>query len=99
MNSGQNQTDALSPDVQRSPLAAMWRRLSGPIKLGLVFAAIGIALTIVGVLRDPTTPDTLWALGVGALISGVTWGVVSWAIGTAAVEVERDLAQGEDEIP
>jgi hypothetical protein len=29
------------------------------------------------------------------LISGGTWGVVSWAIATAAVEVERDVAEAE----
>jgi len=75
----------------------LWQRLSGPVKLGVVFAVIGMVLTIVGVLRDPSTPDTLWALGIGALLSGVTWGVVSWAIGTAAAEVEHDLAEGEDE--
>jgi hypothetical protein len=33
----------------------------------------------------------------GILISGGTWGVVSWAIATAAVEVERDLAEGKDD--
>ncbi len=70
-----------------------WQRMSGPAKVGLVFAAIGIILTIVGVVRDPTTPVTAWSLGMGALISGATWGLVSWAIATAAVEVESDLAR------
>jgi hypothetical protein len=70
----------------------LWQRLNGPTKVGVVFAAIGIVLTIIGVIRDPTTPVTAWSLGMGALISGATWGLVSWAIATAAVEVERDLA-------
>jgi hypothetical protein len=34
---------------------------------------------------------------VGSLISGVTWGLVSWAIATAAVEVEKDVSQAEAE--
>lgn len=72
-----------------------WQRLDGPMKIGLVFAALGIILTIVGIFRDPTTPNTLWAFTVGSLISGVTWGLVSWAIATAAVEVEKDVAQAE----
>lgn len=72
-----------------------WQRLDGPLKVGLVFAALGIILTIVGILRDPTTPVTAWSLGVGSLISGVTWGLVSWAIATAAVEVENDVNQAE----
>jgi hypothetical protein len=72
-----------------------WQRLDGPLKVGLVFAALGIILTIVGIFRDPTTPVTVWSLGVGSLISGVTWGLVSWAIATAAVEVENDVSQAE----
>jgi hypothetical protein len=74
-----------------------WQRLDGPLKVGLVFAALGIILTIIGIFRDPTTPVTAWSLGVGSLISGVTWGLVSWAIATAAVEVENDVAQAEAE--
>jgi hypothetical protein len=75
----------------------LWQRMNGPTKLGLVCAVIGIILTIVGIFRDPTTPVTAWSLGMGALISGGTWGLVSWAIATAAVEVERDLAEKKDD--
>jgi len=75
----------------------LWRRLNGPTKIGLVCAAIGILLTIIGIFRDPTTPVNAWSLGMGALISGGTWGLVSWAIATAAVEVERDVAEAESE--
>lgn len=85
-------TEADFPDSK-----TLWQRLSGPIKIGLVFAAVGILLTIIGILRDPTTPVNAWSLGMGALISGGTWGVVSWAIATAAVEVERDVAEAERE--
>jgi hypothetical protein len=74
-----------------------WRRLSGPAKIGLAFAVVGILLTVIGILRDPTTPVNAWSLGMGVLISGGTWGVVSWAIATAAVEVERDVAEAERE--
>jgi hypothetical protein len=75
----------------------LWQRLDGPLKVGLFFAALGIILTIVGIFRDPTTPATAWSLGVGSLISGLTWGLVSWAIATAAVEVENDVNQAEAE--
>ena len=75
----------------------LWRRLNGPTKIGLVFAAIGILLTIIGIFRDPTTPVNAWSLGMGTLIAGGTWGLVSWAIATAAVEVERDVAEAESE--
>jgi hypothetical protein len=75
----------------------LWQRLNGPTKIGIVFAAAGIVLTIIGIFRDPTTPVNAWSLAVGTLISGGTWGVVSWAIATAAVEVERDLAEDRDD--
>ena len=75
----------------------LWQRLNGPLKIGLAFALLGIALTIIGIFRDPTTPVTAWSLGIGSLISGVTWGLVSWAIATAAVEVEQDVRQTETE--
>jgi hypothetical protein len=85
----------MSTQSDSSVSRGLWRRLNGPTKIGLVFAIVGILLTIVGVFRDPTTPVNAWSLGMGALISGGTWGVVSWAIATAAVEVERDVAEAE----
>ena len=77
----------------------LWQRLDGPLKIGLSFAALGIILTLIGIFRDPTTPVTAWSLFMGTLISGAVWGLVSWAIATAAVEVEEDVqeAQAQDE--
>lgn len=80
------------------PRKNLWQRLDGPLKVGLSFALLGIVLTIIGIFRDPTTPVTLWSLGMGSLISGLTWGVVSWAIATAAIEVENDVSQAHAEI-
>jgi hypothetical protein len=86
----------MSTQSDTSNRKSLWRRLNGPAKIGLVCAVLGILLTIVGIFRDPTTPVTAWSLGMGALIAGGTWGLVSWAIATAAVEVERDVADAED---
>jgi hypothetical protein len=74
----------------------IWQRMSGPLKIGLICAGLGIILTIIGILRDPTTPTTAWSLGMGSLISGFTWGLVSWAIATAAVEVENDVRENQE---
>ena len=73
----------------------MWHRLDGPLKIGIGFALLGIVLTLIGIFRDPTTPVTAWSIIVGSLISGGVWGLVSWAIATAAVEVEDDVQQAQ----
>ncbi len=75
----------------------LWQKLNGPAKIGIVFAAIAIVLTVIGVLRDPGTPINAWTLTVGSLISGGTWGLVSWAIATAAVAVEHDVSDDDPE--
>ena len=73
----------------------IWQRLDGPLKIGIGFALLGIVLTVIGIFRDPTTPVTAWSIIVGSLISGGVWGLVSWAIATAAVEVEEDVQQAQ----
>jgi hypothetical protein len=72
-----------------------WQRFDGPTKIGLFFAFLGITLTIIGIMRDPNTPLTMWSLGMGSLIAGGTWGIVSWAIAFATVEVENDVREAE----
>ncbi|MDM8527061.1 hypothetical protein QUF58_02510 [Anaerolineales bacterium HSG24] len=76
-------------------LKQLGQRLDGPTKVGLTFAIIGILLTIIGIFRDPTTPVTLWSLTAGTVIAGGTWGIVSWAIAFATVEVEKDVREAE----
>jgi len=78
-------------------LKNIWQRLNGPLKVGIGFALLGIILTLIGIFRDPTTPVTAWSIIVGSLISGGVWGLVSWAIATAAVEVEEDVQQAQRE--
>lgn len=70
------------------------RRLSGPLKIGLVAAAVGIALALVGIARGnvPLNPTSVL---LALLISGGSWGLVAWAVATAAYDVESDLAEAE----
>jgi len=72
--------------------------LSGPTKVGLFFALLAIVMSVVGLVRDPTTPVTVRSLFIATVISGGTWGIVSWAIATAIVDVEEDVAAREDEL-
>ena len=73
---------------------SFWRRLSGPLKVGLFFTALGILLAIVGIFRGmvPLNPLSIF---LALLISGGSWGVVSWAIAAAAADVDRDVAEAE----
>lgn len=68
----------------------MLKRLSLPIKIGLIFGLIGLALTIVGIVRG-TVPSQPLSILVALLIGGGVWFVVSWAVATAAVDVEKDI--------
>lgn len=71
---------------------ARWRRVALPLRIGLVFALAGIALAVVGIIRGAVPPNPLSIL-LALLISGGSWGVVSWAVATAIVDVESDIAQ------
>ena len=77
----------------KSPVSWFLRR-SLPLRSGLIFAALGILLAIVGTVRGnvPLNPLSVF---LALLISGGSWGVVSWAIATAAVDVEQDISEGE----
>ena len=77
----------------------LWRRISGPVKVGLFFALIAIIMALAGLLKgDSTTPLTFRSIAMAVLISGGTWGVVSWAIATAVAEVEQDVAEAESQL-
>jgi hypothetical protein len=71
---------------------AGFRRLSLPARVGLICAALGMILAIVGIVRGNVPLNPL-SIVLALLISGGSWGVVSWAITTAVVDVERDLAE------
>jgi hypothetical protein len=76
------------------PLQTRLAHLSGPLKVGLVCAGLGIALAVIGVLRGAVPLNPL-SIALALLISGGSWGVVAWAVATAAADVERDQAGGE----
>jgi hypothetical protein len=73
--------------------SSRFSRVGLPVKVGLVFASLAMLLAVVGIVRG-MVPSNPLSIFLALLISGVSWGLVSWAVTTAAVDVERDL---EDE--
>ncbi len=69
-----------------------WFRRTGlPLRVGMICAALGILLAIVGMFRGNVPLNPL-SISLALLISGGSWGLVSWAVTTAVVDVERDAA-------
>lgn len=66
--------------------------LNVPLKIALIFASLGIAMTLVGVARGlvPLNPASIL---MALVLAGGSWGVVSWAIATAAVDSEQDTKE------
>lgn len=67
-------------------------KISGPLKIGLIAAALGILFAIIGIARG-VVPLRFASIVMALLISGGSWGIVVWAIATAAFDVEQDLAE------
>jgi hypothetical protein len=69
-------------------------KISLPLKVGLAFALVAMLLAVVGIVRGivPANPRSIF---LALLISGGSWGLVAWAVTTAAVDVERDVAEQE----
>jgi hypothetical protein len=73
--------------------SSRFSRVGLPVKVGLVFALLAMLLATAGIVRGMVPLNPL-SIVLALLISGVSWGLVSWAVTTAAVDVERDI---EDE--
>lgn len=73
-----------------------WKKLSTPIKVSIIAAALGMTLAVIGILRG-VVPANLFSIVLALLISGLSWGIVAWAIATAASDVEHDLAEADAE--
>jgi hypothetical protein len=70
-----------------------WNKLSGPIKAGLVLGLLGALLTVIGLLLGNFAPLTARSLLLGILLGGGSWGVVTWAIASAAADAMEDTAE------
>lgn len=65
--------------------------LRGPVLIGVIAALIAIGLSLYGMLTNPNaTPLTVRSFLLVVVIAGGSWGLIAWAIATAAVEAGKD---------
>jgi hypothetical protein len=65
--------------------------LRGPVLIGVIAALVAIGLSLYGMLTNPNaTPLTLRSFLLVVVIAGGAWGLIAWAIATAAVEAGKD---------
>jgi hypothetical protein len=68
----------------------LWRRLGVPGRIGLVLGLLGAVLTVLGLVFGNLATLTVKSVLLGILIGGGSWGLVSWAIASAAVDATSD---------
>ncbi len=83
---------------QKTETLTVWQRvrtwLRGPVLVGVIAAVVAISLSVFGMVRNPeATPVNLRSLLLVVVLAGGSWGLIAWAIATAAVEA------GKDDIP
>jgi hypothetical protein len=71
-------------------MSKRWRKLSGPIRIGMVVGGLGALLTLVGLFTGDFAPLTFRTVLLGILIGGGSWGLISWAIASAASDALTD---------
>ena len=65
--------------------------LRGPVLIGVIAALVAIALSVFGMVRNPdATPLNLRSLLLVVVLAGGSWGLIAWAIATAAVEAGKE---------
>ena len=87
----QQSTSDVSASQPMTPWARVRGVLRGPVLVGVIAALIAIALSVFGMVRNPeATPLNLSSLALVIVLAGGSWGLIAWAIATAAVEAGKD---------
>lgn len=88
MTEEKNQTNQAQPTTLLARTRAILR---GPLLVGVIAALIAIALSVFGMVRNAdATPLNVRSLLLVVVLAGGSWGLIAWAIATAAVEAGKD---------
>ncbi len=86
-----NETQSAAPAASNDFVYRARQILRGPVLVGVIAALIAIVLSLYGMLTNPNaTPLTVRSFLLVVLIAGGSWGLIAWAIATAAVEAGKD---------
>ncbi len=66
--------------------------MSLPVKIGIAAALIAELLVIAGIAKG-TVPPNVRSVAIAVIISGVTWGVLAWAVAQAVVDTEESMEE------
>ncbi len=87
-------TDAPAQGPAPAPKSLVMRVrsvLHGPVLIGVIAALVAIGLSVFGMVRNPeATPLNVRSLLLVIVLAGGSWGLIAWAIATAAVEAGKD---------
>lgn len=84
----ETKTAAAAPNEMMTRVRSIVR---GPVLVGVIAALIAIVLSLFGMLTNPNaTPLTIRSFVLVVVIAGGSWGLIAWAITTAAVEAGKD---------
>ena len=68
----------------------LWARAGPPLKVGILCGLLGAVLAAVGLVRGASEPFSWRGLAMAILLAGGSWGLVSWALTMAIMEVGQD---------
>ncbi len=72
-------------------LAARLRgALRGPLLIGLIAALVAIGLSLYGMVVNHAAPVSVSSVVLVIVVAGGAWGLIAWAIATAAVEAGKE---------
>jgi hypothetical protein len=78
-------------EEQKSIGARVRGVLRGPVLIGVIAALVAIGLSVFGMVRNPeATPLNVRSLLLVIVLAGGSWGLIAWAVATAAVEAGKD---------
>lgn len=88
--SGENKESPAAAPENKGLAQRVRGALHGPLLIGVVAALIAIGLSFYGMLVNKAAPLNLQSILLVILVAGGSWGLIAWAIATAAVEAGKD---------